>query len=67
MASAPEFEWLMAAHWGNHTWPEFCELDGEQQSVIVAAYRCKIQMDAVLDHERAKELKRQSRRRPRRR
>ena len=57
----------MAAQWGGYTWTAFCELDGESQSVIVAAYRCKMQMDAVLDHERAKELKRQSRRRPRRR
>ena len=44
----PMIEWVLAAHWGNYTWTDFRDLDGEDQSLIVAAYRVYNQIEAVM-------------------
>ncbi len=41
----------MAARWGGYTVEQFDELDGSRQAIIVAAYRCEKQIDAVLAWE----------------
>lgn len=51
------FEWEEAAHWAGYKWEEFQELDGEEQSRIVAHYRTHFQIDAVLEQERIKAIK----------
>lgn len=52
----------MASAWANYTPDEFFELDGEVQSLIVAAYETHNQIESVLADERARQLKRESRR-----
>lgn len=44
----PLLEWRLAAHWDGYKWEEFEELDGEAQSMILATYRCAMQIDAVI-------------------
>lgn len=45
----PEFEWRLAAQWSHLDYDnEFRKLHGEKQSEIVAAYRTKQRMDAVV-------------------
>jgi hypothetical protein len=46
-------EWIMAAHWANHTYQSFRELDGEEQSKLVAAYRIEKHAEALLAQEQA--------------
>ena len=56
---SPELEWLLAAHWGMLSEKQFFELPGEEQSYIVAGYRCYNQMEAVLANEQRKDTQRQ--------
>ena len=65
MRADPEFEWVMAARWAGYTWDDFQEKEGDDQSYLVAAYRCHVQMEAVLEHERAKDIERRARRKGR--
>lgn len=51
-------EWRLAAAWANYTWEQFCELDGEQMSAHIAAYRVHNQIEALLAHVQAGELRR---------
>jgi len=57
------YAWREAAHWARYTWPEFCDLDGGEQSAIVAHWMCRMQSDAVV----AKDLEEKRRRAERRR
>ena len=41
----------MAAHWAHERWRDFIELDGEEQSFIVAAYQSSNRIEAVLAYE----------------
>lgn len=50
-------EWILAAQWAHYRWHEFAELDGEEQSFIVAAYRCYIQNESVVSYEQQKKIK----------
>ena len=49
--------WVKAAHWDCRTWESFCELDGDAQSFLVAAYLTEMQAGAVEAHEAMKEKK----------
>lgn len=40
-------EWALAAQWWHMTWQAFCDLDGSDQSFLVAVYRTAKQIDAV--------------------
>lgn len=51
---APELEWRLAAKEFNYTWEQFCRLDGQSQSSIIAAYRASNQIEAVVANEQAK-------------
>lgn len=46
------FEWREAAHWAGggsvFYWQDFCELDGDEQSAIVAHFQTHRQIEAVL-------------------
>lgn len=48
----PEFEWREAARWAQYSWNDFTDLDGEEQSRIVAHYRCHLQLEAVIAQDR---------------
>lgn len=48
LSYAAEFEWLEAAHWAGYRWEAFRVLDGDDQARIVAHYRARMQMDAVI-------------------
>lgn len=39
--------WIKAAHWDHRSYESFCELDGELQSFLVAAYLTDMQSQAV--------------------
>lgn len=54
VAYAPELEWRLAAKDFNYTWEQFCRLDGQSQSSIIAAYRVHNQVEAVVSHEQIK-------------
>lgn len=45
------FEWADAAHWWGYKWEEFVELDGEEQSFLVAVYRAHHQLQAVIQKD----------------
>lgn len=51
-----ELEWRLAAAWANYTWEQFCELDGEQMSAHIAAYRTQNQIDSVLAVDRSRRM-----------
>lgn len=53
---------MLAAQWAHYKQEEFAELDGELQSRIVAAHRCKMHADAVVAHEQVKESQRAAKR-----
>jgi len=53
----------LAAKEFNYTWEEFCALEGEQQSDVVAAYRDQNQVEAVVAKAQADESARKARRR----
>jgi hypothetical protein len=53
-------EWIMAAIWANYKPTEFFELDGELQSMVVAAYRVHSQIEAVVADEQTKEMKKKN-------
>lgn len=56
---SPILDWIFAAVWANYTPTAFFELDGDEQALIVAAYRSKHQIDAVLAQD---QIKRRNRR-----
>lgn len=39
--------WIKAAHWDERSYESFCELDGDDQSFLVAAYLTEMQAAAV--------------------
>jgi hypothetical protein len=49
--------WVKTAHWDHRSWESFCELDGDAQSFLVAAYLTEMQCGAVETHEAMKEKK----------
>lgn len=49
-----ELEWISVAHWSQQTYEQFLALSGEDQSKLVAAYRCELQLRAVLDADRVR-------------
>jgi hypothetical protein len=51
---------MLAAIWANYTPEQFFELEGEAQSLIVAAYRTNNQVEAVVTSEQIKEQKRKA-------
>ena len=53
MSYSLEFEMREAARFLHYRWQEFLELDGEEQSEIVAHYRAHGQIEGVM----AKEMK----------
>jgi hypothetical protein len=46
--------WVKAARWHGYKAFEFFELDGTQQSFLVAAYETAMQCEAVEAHEASK-------------
>lgn len=40
-------EWALAAQWWGVGWEAFCDLDGADQSFLVAVYRTAKQIEAV--------------------
>lgn len=40
-------EWALAAQWWRLDWTVFCDLDGSDQSFLVAVYRTAKQIEAV--------------------
>lgn len=49
--------WVKVAHWDRRSWESFCELDGDAQSFLVAAYMTEMQCNAVEASEAVKEKK----------
>lgn len=49
LSYAPQLEWILAAQWmGYRLFHDWQELDGDQQSLIIAAYREQLLIHAVL-------------------
>jgi uncharacterized protein (DUF1015 family) len=57
-----ELEWREAARFALCRWTDFCRLDGEEQSGIVAHFRVHNQLEAVIAHEQARERRLKGRR-----
>lgn len=55
------FEWSLAAHWDGLTTFEFLDLNVDQQTHIIAAYRIENYFEAVKAKERADEVEERSR------
>lgn len=47
----PELEARLAAKAFHYTWEQFCELPGESQSAVVAAYRSEIRIEALVAYD----------------
>lgn len=58
-----EFEWAMAAKWAGYRVKDFEELEGAEQSRIVALYRTNTQLEAVIAHDSQKKAERKAGRR----
>lgn len=62
------YEWREAAHWAGggsvFYWEDFCSLDGDEQSAIVAHFQTSRQIEAVLakDMDRKRRTAARSRR-----
>lgn len=56
------YEWREAARWAHYRWGEFRDLEGEEQSAIIAQYMVTRQIEAVFEHERLKAQKAANRR-----
>lgn len=52
---------MLAAVWANYKIHEFLELEGELQSLIVAAYQTNLRIESVLTNEQIKEARRKAR------
>lgn len=55
MRYAAPLLWIKAAHWDQRSYESFCELDGDYQSYLVAAYLTEMQGQAVEAKESSKE------------
>ena len=54
-------EWAMAAQWWGYKWfEEFCELDGTDQSFLIAVYRTAKQIESVEAWEQSKRVNKAS-------
>jgi hypothetical protein len=53
-----ELECRFAAQWAGYTWEAFVELDGDQQSEVVATYQARNHIDAIVAYENYKRSKR---------
>src|SRR3989304_1604318 len=40
---ADELEWRFASRWSGIAWEDFQAMEGDDQSAVVAAYRCQMQ------------------------
>lgn len=59
---SPFFEWIKAAIWaGYHPTDFFEDLEGPDQSLVIAAYRTEMQMTAVVEDDARKESERKAR------
>lgn len=43
----PILEWALAAQWWHLDWTEFCDLDGSDQSFLIAVYRTAKRIESV--------------------
>jgi hypothetical protein len=43
-----ELHWRLAAQWNKYKWHEFVDLEGTEQSKLVATYESSLQMQAVI-------------------
>ena len=58
MRYADELEWRFAARWSGIAWEDFQAMEGDEQSAVVAAYRCQMQIDAILTQEQMRKMNR---------
>lgn len=58
LSYSPRLEARLAARHFLYTWDKFCELEGEEQSEVVAAYRIERHIEAVFQFEIARSSKR---------
>lgn len=60
------FAWREAAHWAGggsvNYWQEFCALDSDEQSAIVAHWMARMQIDGVIAKDLEEQRKRAERR-----
>jgi hypothetical protein len=54
--------WILAGVWANYQPGEFLELEGEFQSLVVAAYEANGQIEAVIADDRMRKMKADSKR-----
>ena len=58
MRYADELEWRFASRWSGIAWEDFQAMEGDEQSAVVAAYRCQMQIDAILAQEQMRKMNR---------
>jgi hypothetical protein len=54
-------EWRLAAQWGNYTFEQFCNLEGDEQSDVVATYRTHLQIESVVAYEQSRQSNKKGR------
>jgi hypothetical protein len=62
LSYSPEYGWREAARWAHMDHAAFQELDGDEQSAIVAHWQCSMQADAVIAQHQAEKQRRAQRR-----
>ena len=51
---APLFEWIIVSMWAGIGWDRFIKLPVRDQNILVAAYREKLRLDAILEYQEQK-------------
>lgn len=52
-----DLEMRLAAQWAGYKWQEFSDLDGDEQSEIVATYQARNQIDGIVINENNKRMR----------
>lgn len=58
-----EMHWRLVARWNGMTFDQFLDLEGEEQSRLVAAYETSMQIDAVVAAENERQTRRRTKKR----
>jgi hypothetical protein len=57
-----ELHWRLVAKWHGYKWSDFIELEGNEQSRMVATYETSMQIEAAMQKEAQREANRKNRR-----
>ncbi len=66
LSYAPPLEWGLTAQWWGCDWARFATLDGDTQAFMIAVYRARHRIDAIVAKDHDEQQQRAARRRSRR-